>query len=606
MRRGRGIPSGCEVRPLIDDRLAQVISLLNDLERREASLLSWGITSGGFSQDELRQRVASVCRDEGQADDLIEDMEFAGLLVRSGTSDKTLWRTRSAETIRLLAHLRQLFPKHRKTAEGWRGAARLVADFRYAVRARSYPKRHLEPSQVLAALLNDGLTKAHEQFVEALIDNGNRRLKLADFQLRSTRQILSDLATQRSRGVVVGAGTGSGKTLAFYLPTLAWIANICDSARWTKVLAIYPRTELLKDQFAQAYDEARQLDGLLNRPLTIGAYYGDTPFDQRAVPSNWAQGPSGYVCPFMRCPQCHEPMEWTTTDISANRSRLTCDSCGASVTAAEVVLTRRQMRQSPPDVLFTTTEMLNRKLADMWDRHVFGVRSDRPPVVMLLDEIHTYDGVTGAQTAMLIRRWRHAVRGPVCFVGLSATLRDAGHFFSQLTGLEHDRVTYVRPEPSETEHEGGEYLLALRSDPGSGASVLSTTIQTAMLLSRCLDPISHQDQAGPSAGIYGSKTFVFTDALDVLNRLYFDIGDAEGVDSWGRPCQGLVGYATRSSSNHIAKQRCGRTSVGPANQHRTPPRVRKQTEGRADILAGCRGRPRGRGHRCHGFPRSRF
>ena len=56
-----------------------------------------------------------------------------------------------------------------------------------------------------------------------------------------------------------------------------------------------------------------------------------------------------------------------------------------------------------------------------------------------------------------------------------------------------------------------------------------------MLLSRCLDPIGRRDEPGPSAGIYGSKTFVFTDALDVLNRLYFDIGDAEGVDSWGRP-----------------------------------------------------------------------
>ena len=520
---------------MIGERLAQVVSLLDDLERREAALLSWGITSGGFSQDELQQRVASLCEDEEQSCDLIEDLEFAGLLVRSGTPERTLWRTRSAETVRLLTQLRQLFPKHRKTAEGWRAAARLVADYRYAIRARSYPKRHLEPNQVLDALLHDGLTTTQQQLVEALINSENRRLTLSDFQLRSTRQILSDLATQDSRGVVVGAGTGSGKTLAFYLPTLAWIGGICDATHWTKALAIYPRKELLKDQFEQAHQEARQLDALLKRPLSIGAYYGDTPFDNNAVRSKWAWGRSGYICPFMRCPQCREPLEWTPTDISANRSRLTCVSCGPRATAAEVILTRQQMKRTPPDVLFTTTEMLNRKMADMWDRHVFGVRADRPPVLMLLDEIHTYDGVFGAQIAMLIRRWRHAVRGPVCFVGLSATLRDAGHFFSQLTGLEHDRVTYVRPEASETEHEGGEYLLALRSDPGSGASVLSTTIQTSMLLSRCLDPIGRHDQLGPSAGIYGNKTFVFTDALDVLNRLYFDISDAEGVDSWGRP-----------------------------------------------------------------------
>ena len=51
---------------------------------------------------------------------------------------------------------------------------------------------------------------------------------------------------------MVGAGTGSGKTLAFYLPALSWIGSLCDATRWTKAVAIYPRKELLKDQFAQS------------------------------------------------------------------------------------------------------------------------------------------------------------------------------------------------------------------------------------------------------------------------------------------------------------------------------------------------------------------
>lgn len=520
---------------MIGERLDQAVLLLDDLERREAALLSWGITGGGFSHMELQERVAAVCDDTEDINDLIEDLEFAGLLVRSGGSGSVLWRTRSAETVRLLAHLRQLFPKHRKEPEGWRAAARLVSDYRYAVRAREYPRRWLEPSEVLESLREDGLTATRRQLLGALLEGKDRRLALADFQLRSTRQILLDLASQRSRGVVVGAGTGSGKTLAFYLPALSWIGALCDDTRWTKVLAIYPRNELLKDQFAQAYEEARHLDDFLQRPITIGAYYGDTPFNAGRVPSGWSWGRTGYTCPFMACPKCREPLEWTKADLDAGRHRLTCSACPSVVDSTEVVLTRQQMSRTPPDVLFTTTEMLNRKTADMWDRHVFGVQAERPPVLMLLDEIHTYEGVSGAQTAMLIRRWRHAVGAPVCFVGLSATLKDAGYFFAQLTGLGDDRVIYVRPEPSELEHEGGEYFLALRSDPGSGASVLSTTIQTAMLLSRCLDPVGRGDESGPSAGIYGSKTFVFTDALDVLNRLYFDIGDAEGMDSWGRP-----------------------------------------------------------------------
>ena len=40
-----------------------------------------------------------------------------------------------------------------------------------------------------------------------------------------------------------------------------------------------------------------------------------------------------------------------------------------------------------------------------------------------------------------------------------------------------------------------------------------------------------------SDGLYGTREFVFTDDLDVTNRLYFNLLDAEGLDSWGRPNQ---------------------------------------------------------------------
>ena len=77
---------------------------------------------------------------------------------------------------------------------------------------------------------------------------------------------------------MVSAGTGSGKTLAFYLPVLADIAS-GDGTVSTKALAIYPRNELLKDQFSQTYVEARRLDGstAMKRKITIGAFFGPTP-----------------------------------------------------------------------------------------------------------------------------------------------------------------------------------------------------------------------------------------------------------------------------------------------------------------------------------------
>lgn len=150
--------------------------------------------------------------------------------------------------------------------------------------------------------------------------------------------------------------------------------------------------------------------------------------------------------------------------------------------------------------------------------------------MVLLDEIHTYGGTSGAQLAMLLRRWQHRVMRPVSFVGLSATLVDAESFMAALCGLPEERVTYVAPTDTELMADDAEHLLALRSDPVSNGSTLSTTIQTAMLIPRILDPVgaAAEGGGGPSGGLYGSRTFVFTDDLDVTNRLYYNLLDAEG------------------------------------------------------------------------------
>ena len=132
----------------------------------------------------------------------------------------------------------------------------------------------------------------------------------------------------------------------------------------------------------------------------------------------------------------------------------------------------------------------------------------------------------GAHVALLMRRWRHASGARPHFVGLSATLADAPRFFGELTGLGPGNVGEVAPETNEFEARGADYMLALRGDPSSGTSLLSTTIQSLMLLRRVL---------GSRHGDYsGSRVFTFADNLDVINRLYHNLLDAEGWDSFGR------------------------------------------------------------------------
>ena len=123
-------------------------------------------------------------------------------------------------------------------------------------------------------------------------------------------------------------------------------------------------------------------------------------------------------------------------------------------------------------------------------------------------------------------------------MGLSATLLNADRFLEQLAGLAEGSVSVARPEPAEMAESGAEYLIALRHDPAWRTGPLSTTIQTAMLLPRCLDrnPAAGRYRPLPSSdGMFGSRTFAFTDKLDVTNRLYWNLLDAEGWQTPTRP-----------------------------------------------------------------------
>lgn len=516
-----------------------VREFLGRLEAEEEKLLTWGVVDGGFTRDEVEELAQAFLDETGSAESnasLIKELRDRRLLFDLNLGSRRVYRTRMAESVRLFARLRQLFPNRR-----WQVAPTLVADFRFSLRPRRYPERHIEPDQVVSELkeekLIDGLKEA---VLMALLDSpGRGRVRLANFQMRATKTTLRDLAGTRDRGIIVGASTGTGKTLAFYLPALTHIASLMSADFfWTKALAIYPRNELLKDQFLETYSEARRLDKVLGRykgrKLSIGAFFGSTPrrvfLDE--IKDKWESQSGGYVCPYLPCPNCEGPLLWLESDIDKKIERLQCAKrdCRAVVSHDEVMLTRERMAHTPPDIVFTTTEMLNRQMADSTYGLVFGVGARRSPQLVLLDEVHTYSSVHGAQVAYLLRRWRRAVGGRVQFTGLSATLRNASDFFGLLVGLNPASVEEIS-QGETTEVMGMEYQLALRGDPVSGSSLLSTSIQSAMLLSRILDPAVQS----PSQGAYGSRVFLFTDDLDVTNRLYHNLQDTEGLNSWGQP-----------------------------------------------------------------------
>ncbi|MFD6091258.1 protein DpdJ [Oerskovia sp. NPDC060338] len=543
-----------------------LIRILDRLESLEDPLLCWGVVDGGLSTTELRKVVdGELARSQEwdlTADDVIEEMTSCALLVHDSNFSPARWRTRNGETIRLVARLRQYF-----LDQAWQSGTTLISDFRYARRPRFYPKRDHLWDTVLDGV--EGATDAHRRVIEVMTQRDGKHDLLGGFQVRATRHVLTALQGQTTTATVVGAGTGSGKTNAFYLPAFSYLAGITDASAWTRALAVYPRTELLKDQLDTAFAHACRLDTLwkqtLGRSMTIGALYGSTPTNAKNVRSphrGWVKRAHGMASPQMRCPgngysPCGGELIWPNEDIDSGVERLACSTCQRSFGQDQIVLTRRRMQSSPPDLLFVTTEMLNRGLSDLNLSRPLGIDASagRRPRMMLLDEIHTYDGTTGAQAAMVLRRWHHSVQAPITFVGLSATLSNPIRHMADLTGVADEQVTSITPDPEELEYEGAEYLLALRSDPTSGASVLSTTIQTSMLLPRTQD----EPTSRVSSGVYGTKAFVFTDDLDVTNRLFSYLLDAEGQRySWGKPRSikpPLASLRARPSGGDLTQQR---------------------------------------------------
>ena len=496
---------------------------LTAVELREAELLAWGAVGAEWRHSELLDILGA----HGDAQALLDELLDIAAIVRTAAGG---YRSRSAETVRLLATLRQAF-----RSESILSGRPLVLDYRFLQRPRRRPRRDI-PDIGLVEGVAHLLGSAGLSAIRALTPP-----TVSAFQERSTKHVLEALRAKDPSGVVVTAGTGSGKTLAFYMPTLAWI---CDQSGASSVLALalYPRNELLKDQLRALVSYALRLQGVGGQrsPISLGTWFGPTPSSAALVrdgrAETWRKVSAGYLCPFLRCPHddCDDgELVWPHEALKVGEELLRCLVCDQEVPGSILRLTRDSARTNPPRVMLSTTESLNRQLSAPGNLSAFGIVGGGLKAV-LLDEIHTYEGTTGAQNAYLLRRLRKALGYGPLWAGLSATLTDAGEFFGQLVNLDGGRILVIEPDPSEMEESGAEYLVALRHNPHGNTGTLSTTIQTAMVLARTLDPMSGNPFNPPvdSNGMFGSRVFAFTDKLDSTNRLYWDLLDAEG---WAWP-----------------------------------------------------------------------
>ena len=100
------------------------------------------------------------------------------------------------------------------------------------------------------------------------------------------------------------------------------------------------------------------------------------------------------------CPECQLPLLWYKHDIVEEEQKNTakdkqfgahttlyCRQCYFHTEPGQLILTRDHLEHEPPDLLFTTTEMLNRYLSQAGKHKLIGVDVEHAPRLLLLDEI---------------------------------------------------------------------------------------------------------------------------------------------------------------------------------------------------------------------------
>ncbi|MER5823891.1 DEAD/DEAH box helicase, partial [Streptomyces mirabilis] len=171
--------------------------------------------------------------------------------------------------------------------------------------------------------------------------------------------------------LVVATGTGSGKTESFLLPVLNALA--AEHARGTlgpgvRALLLYPMNALANDQMKRL----RRL--LADTPhITFGRYTGDTKDDPQRAADTFEQ-------------------------LNPGEPRLPNE-----------LLSRREMRATPPHILLTNYAMLEYLLLRPQDMDLFEGEQAGSWRFVVVDEAHVYDGARGAELAMLLRRLKDRV-----------------------------------------------------------------------------------------------------------------------------------------------------------------------------------------------------
>lgn len=241
-----------------------------------------------------------------------------------------------------------------------------------------------------------------QEFIDALDS-----IKNPDFQFPKERhpykhQLKSwEMLLKKNKSIAVTTGTGSGKTECFMLPVIQDIHENSKHSEGINAIFLYPLNALIASQRKRMHAWCSAIDGVKYALLT-----GDTPNSERSLEKKGNALPE--------------------------------------------IISREQIRETPPQILFTNPTMLEYMLVRNADVPILE-KSNGTLRWILLDEAHTLTGSKAAEMALLIRRvvsafevnikdLRFAITSATVGSGNTDTLKK---FMSDLCGISSDQIEVI-------------------------------------------------------------------------------------------------------------------------------------------------------------------
>lgn len=271
----------------------------------------------------------------------------------------------------------------------------------------------------------------------------------AEYSIEILRSLmgLSDFRT-----FVLSAPTGMGKTEAFLIPALTFtIITKLRGLKGCKVLLVYPRKSLERDQLQKILRIISRINQELEDPITVGIDDGDSIKNRNIL--KWELEHRKNKRKFFRglkCPLCEASLHKETLlawELGEEEGVLVkCDNGHEIDFITEI---KEDIWSDLPDIIITNLHTLNRRLMYPEAKGVFSGEGNRiEPRLVVLDEAHVYRGIIGGFAHYILRRLGYRLtersgKGPIWVVS-SATMGNPTAFAKRLLGEDRTGRIYHR------------------------------------------------------------------------------------------------------------------------------------------------------------------